>query len=228
MLTLGVVLFFITRASRGEEVEGPSFELGGELAFDADEVDDIDDNILVVRSKKRNTECFTGSEMYELTRVFCDQLCRRHESGRQDVSRQSGRGDDSRTEKEYCNGPWYCSRTEICETFSKLDPNEDSRSEKSCMVVRSCANHSHCFPTPEDASNMNIVYQDVEPNDVLKSGFTSYFGGQRFTTTCCSNRANYRPGIDAPCNSAPSSLVSARRVLLLTPLLVVVVWLFTY
>lgn len=213
-----VLLLLLGRTSCQVPSPRPTFEFNNEKAFKSSDVDDIDDNVLVVRSRKRATECFTGSEMYEDSRVFCDQLCRRYESGREDVSRQSGRGKNSRDEKELCNGPWYCSRTEICETFHNSDPDSDRSSRKSCMVVRSCANHSHCFPNDMDASNMNIVFNRTA-QQIENDGFKAYYGGMSFTTTCCSNRENYRPGIDTPCNRASHHSRGLRSLIVGTSLL---------
>ena len=45
-----------------------------------------------------------------------------------------------------------------------------------------------------DASSMGSKIRDV--------GYRMFYGGMTYTTTCCVNRHNYRPGIDTPCNSA--------------------------
>ena len=202
------LLLSVATACLGAPSPRPTFELKAEKAFKSSEVDDIDDDYLTNLDRKTTTECFTGSQEYELTRVFCDAVCRRSESARRAISERSGRGDDSRTDAEHCNGPWYCSRQEICETFHKSDPNSAADARKSCLVVRSCANHTHCFPTDEDADNMNILFRNQTAKTIRDHGFRAFYGGMSFRTTCCENRPNYRPGIDLPCNAATTQHLS--------------------
>mmetsp|Transcript_22186 Transcript_22186/g.28712 ORF Transcript_22186/g.28712 Transcript_22186/m.28712 type:complete len:239 (-) Transcript_22186:210-926(-) len=177
------------------------YELGARKAFRSSEVDDLDDDYFSLLSKVKTTECFSGSDEYELTRIYCDQVCRQSEAGREQISKMSGRGKGSRDEKEFCNGPWYCSQNEICDMYHKVDADKPT-SRKSCVIVRSCANHSQCFPNAEDADRMNIIFDNITEDQVEKSGFRALYGGMSFRTSCCANRPGYRPGIDSPCNPA--------------------------
>ena len=109
---------------------------------------------------------------------------------------------------------------EVCHLFhDKTVNDEDKRGPKrKCMTVRSCANHSQCFPTDSDQERMRISSNafTIRPRKVddgyseSKSalgtqirdhGFTMQYGGMEHTTRCCVNRNNFRPTIDTPCNA---------------------------
>lgn len=137
--------------------------------------------------------------------VLCDRECLKDVEA---VAEASGR-EDYEISQQQCNGPWYCSRTEICELYRKESRDPLAAFERSCTVVYGCANHSQCFPSSEDQSRMNIQFSDaVDPNEIRDEGFTVRYGGVTMRTTCCVNnrgpQLRYRLFISQPCNAAVS------------------------
>lgn len=165
----------------------------------------VDETILQGTSRTR-TQCYSGNEKYLLQTVLCDRECLRDTDS---VARASnlpdGSIDDSR-----CSGPWYCSRTEICELFRKESSDELAALDRRCTVVYGCANHTQCFPSAEDQQRMNIDMHTDEFTDIdlRDKGFTQRYGGVTMTTTCCVNnrkrQKGYRLFINSPCNAAMS------------------------
>lgn len=139
------------------------------------------------------TECFSGNEIYELKKIFCDAECV------QDLGRN-----------ERCNGPWYCAKTEVCQKYYSPDEHKfNDPVARGCVVVRSCANHSQCFPSVQKAANEDNVLLVPElwetKKQVQDHGYTIDYAGFQMTTTCCSNRDTYKFDRDEPCNAASSS-----------------------
>lgn len=178
------------------------------------------------------TQCFTGNELYLSERVLCDRQCMTNTEETASASGfgYAGRDPPYRYLAEQCNGPWYCARTEICETFVNPAhvPGADSPIRRSCTVIRGCANHSQCFPTEDQAAAMNIEFGPEDavvgyPNDTITGGqvyrssgegegnkagwaqkpFVMRYGGITVKTTCCANHDKYEVDVDMPCNSAP-------------------------
>lgn len=166
------------------------------------------------------TQCFTGNEMYLSERTLCDRQCM---ADTEEVASASGVGFAGRDPgyrhlAEQCNGPWYCARTEICETFVNptLLPSAAGPLRKKCTVVLGCANHSQCFPTPDQAAAMNVDFDDDDALIERASGegsgnqarwvqkpFVMKYGGITIETTCCANHDKFEVGVDMPCNAAP-------------------------
>lgn len=51
---------------------------------------------------------------------------------------------------------------------------------------------------------MHIIFNNTVNTEqhVENEGYKAYYAGFSFKTQCCTNRKNYRPGIDTPCNAA--------------------------
>ena len=85
------------------------------------------------------TQCFTGNELYLSERVLCDRQCMTNTEETASASGfgYAGRDPPYRYLAEQCNGPWYCARTEICETFVNPAhvPGADSPIRRSCTVL---------------------------------------------------------------------------------------------
>ena len=199
----------------------PPFELGARLAPDTVNSgrDWVDKHTYADANMVSRTLCFTGAGNYARQQAYCDLECKANAKQRRAVAKASGRDDDGYNED--CRGPWYCSKMEVCHLFhDKTVNDEDEKGPKrKCMTVRSCANHSQCFPTDADQERMRISSNafTIRPRKVedgyseSKSalgtqirdhGFTMQYGGMEHTTRCCVNRNNFRPTIDTPCNSA--------------------------
>lgn len=179
-----------------------TFELGARRAWrpGSTKMDMIADQTILLGTSRARTECFSGNEKYIKQKVLCDRECLKDVG---EVARASGGGPEAPQSR--CNGPWYCSRTEICEMFRKASKDDASAVERSCAVVYGCANHSQCFPSEDEATRMSIVF-DAEEFEIRDNGFTMRYGGITATTTCCANnrqrQSRYRLFVDEPCNSA--------------------------
>ena len=185
-------------------VQVSTYEQGAMKAWDSVLDDDYEDPSKIVR-----TQCFTGSEQYQMGKTFCDLECLESNRNRKRVNEASGR-DGTLLDAQGCEGPWYCSKMEVCQLYHQKNTNDQEKGfHRNCMTIRSCANHSQCFPTPDDEARMNIQWFRNWDGDVRSlgskirdHGFKMFYGGMTYTTTCCVNRHNFRPGIDTPCNAA--------------------------
>lgn len=178
------------------------YRLGGEKAWrvGSNEYRDIrndNDDAWKVADK---TLCYSGNELYEQKKVFCDAEC------------IAENGND-----ELCNGPWYCSKAEICQEFrtprgyDTIDPIQ-----RRCVVVRSCANHSQCFPNDNQAAADGVVLVDDEwatKSQVRRQGYDVSYAGMTMNTVCCKNRRTFKSDKDLPCNGASSASVGWLPVL---------------
>ena len=162
------------------------------------------------------TECFTGSDMFLSTKVLCDRECMYDQTYN---ARASGWDYEESIRK--CNGPWYCAKSTICEMYKEPELTE-GKATRSCAQVRSCANHSQCFPNEAQARDLSIMYDSGDLDDFKfteliegkkSRGFTIKYGGFTVKTTCCANKDKYRVDVDIPCNSA-----TGRGALLAAPL----------
>ena len=199
----------------------PAFELGARLAPDTVNSGRnwVDKHTYADANQVSRTLCFTGAGNYARQQAYCDLECKANQKTRKAVAKASGRDDDGYNED--CRGPWYCSKMEVCHLFHDKTVNDEDKKgpKRKCMTVRSCANHSQCFPTDSDQERMRISSNafTIRPRKVddgyseSKSalgtqirdhGFTMQYGGMEHTTRCCVNRKNFRPTIDTPCNSA--------------------------
>ena len=199
----------------------PPFELGARLAPDTVNSgrDWVDKHTYADANMVSRTLCFTGAGNYARQQAYCDLECKANAKQRRAVAKASGRDDDGYNED--CRGPWYCSKMEVCHLFhDKTVNDEDEKGPKrKCMTVRSCANHSQCFPSDADQERMRIASNvfTIGPrrvddgysasksalgSQIRDHGFTMQYGGMEHTTRCCVNRKNFRPTIDTPCNSA--------------------------
>mmetsp|Transcript_32728 Transcript_32728/g.101307 ORF Transcript_32728/g.101307 Transcript_32728/m.101307 type:complete len:207 (+) Transcript_32728:1407-2027(+) len=140
------------------------------------------------------TECYSGTDEYTQRTVFCDAECLR----------------DGSTRNADCAGPWYCAKTKVCQQFDDVKGREkvDSTSRK-CAVVKSCANHSQCFPTPAEAERMGVDVSSSNLDRVNHEPFTYKYAGFRFETTCCANKKHFRNDVNMPCNSAAGRRLGA-------------------
>ena len=189
-------------------VQVNTYQQGAEHEWDDPHDDDYSDDGATIR-----TQCYTGSDLYQTEKTFCDLECLDSYKGKRRVSRASGR--DGAIDDVDCSGPWYCSKMEICQMYHQKNTNDQEQGfQRGCMTVRSCANHSQCFPTAQDQRNMNIQWYDGWDGTmadlgsrIRDHGFKMFYGGMTFETTCCVNRHNYRPGIDTPCNAASATTV---------------------
>mmetsp|Transcript_22038 Transcript_22038/g.68923 ORF Transcript_22038/g.68923 Transcript_22038/m.68923 type:complete len:234 (+) Transcript_22038:56-757(+) len=208
----GAVLLLAT-ASRAQE-----FELRAKRAWEpgSERLDEVADQTIMDKTSRVRTQCYSGNEKYLLQSVLCDRECLKDVDA---VTRASGRSSDFEESQLRCNGPWYCSRTEICELYRKESRDELAAFERSCTVVYGCANRTQCFPSAEEQRRMNIdMHQDsflddgAAQKEIRDQGFTVRYGGVTMTTTCCVNNRKsqdvYRLFIDQPCNAAASTSVS--------------------
>lgn len=205
----------------------PAFELGARLAPDTVNSgrDWVDKHTYADANQVSRTLCFTGAGNYARQQAYCDLECKANQKTRKAVAKASGRDDDGYNED--CRGPWYCSKMEVCHLFHDKTVNDEDKKgpKRKCMTVRSCANHSQCFPTDSDQERMRISSNafTIRPRKVddgyseSKSalgtqirdhGFTMQYGGMEHTTRCCVNRNNFRPTIDTPCNSGVRARLS--------------------
>ena len=191
-----------------------TYELGAMPAWERRS--DVDD-YYTDDGEEIRTQCYSGSDQYSTQKVYCDMECVDSPANRKRVNEQSGRDGDLET-LDACAGPWYCSKMEVCQLYHHKNTNDQKKGfHRGCMTVRSCANHSQCFPSYEDQERMNIQWFR-EWDGTLASlgtrirdhGFKMFYGGMTFTTTCCVNRHNYRPGIDTPCNAASADAPRTR------------------
>ena len=184
-------------------VQVNTYQQGASKEWDEPIEDDYNDDGEIIR-----TQCYTGSELYDISKTYCDLECLHSSKNRRKVVKASGR--DGEIDDDGCAGPWYCSKMEVCQLHHMKNTNDQEEGfHRGCMVVRSCANHSQCFPSEDDQKNMNIQWftdWDGTMADlgsrIRDHGFKMFYGGMTYTTTCCVNRKNYRPGIDTPCNAA--------------------------
>lgn len=182
------------------------YELDARKAWEpgSEEFDEVVDQTIIETPSRTRTECYSGNEKYVRQSVLCDRECLKDVEA---VTRASGLGGDTDISELQCNGPWYCSRTEVCELYRNEADDELASFERSCTVVYGCANHSQCFPTPEEQRRMKIQMPDsLQPKDILREGFTTRYGGVTMRTTCCVNnrgrQKGYRLFINQPCNAA--------------------------
>lgn len=131
------------------------------------------------------TECMSYNERYAEARVFCDREC----------IRENGPIPE-------CAGPWYCSKTVVCQNDNRLRVDKEAL-QRDCIIVRGCANHSQCFPNDNQAENMRLTPQDFS-EDTARNGLRVTFGGITMRTFCCTNKDDYNFNIHQPCNSATS------------------------
>lgn len=123
-----------------------------------------------------------------------------------------------------CNGPWYCAKTRICQQFNHREggnmvdpqwpecirrrrpfspPPVPSEETRVGVVVKSCANHSQCFPTEAQALKGGIVLPQGGMTEYIKRyPFMYSVRGFQVETTCCTNGPNYRNDRNLPCNGA--------------------------
>jgi hypothetical protein len=189
----------------------PQFPLGARLAPDTVNADRswVDKMTYADENLVSRTQCFTGAGNYARQQTYCDLECKESRDTRRAVAKASGRSDDGINED--CRGPWYCSKMEVCHLFSGKtvnDQDEDGPKRK-CVTVRSCANHSQCFPNEADQERMRLDYPFFQymttsklGTEIRDNGFKFRYGGMEHTTRCCVNRPNFRPTVDTPCNSA--------------------------
>eukprot|EP00631_Chrysoreinhardia_giraudii_P000710 CAMPEP_0197414166 /NCGR_PEP_ID=MMETSP1170-20131217/925_1 /TAXON_ID=54406 /ORGANISM="Sarcinochrysis sp, Strain CCMP770" /LENGTH=236 /DNA_ID=CAMNT_0042940857 /DNA_START=38 /DNA_END=748 /DNA_ORIENTATION=+ len=194
------------------------FELDAEREWVAgsDLLDAVADGTILSTTSRIRTQCYSGNEKYLLQKVLCDRECLQDVGA---VTKASGMGSDTGLSELRCNGPWYCSRTEICELYRKESLDDTAAFERSCTVVYGCANHSQCFPSPEEQRRMNIDMHldsfdlNADQNEIRDQGFTVRYGGVTMTTTCCANnrgpQRKYKLFIDQPCNSASRRTVAS-------------------
>jgi len=137
------------------------------------------------------TECYSHSDRFAEETIFCDRECIR---------------DSAEGEAGQCGGPWYCSKTVICQNDKRLRVREEDP-VRDCITVRGCANHTDCFPSPGRAAAMHIVRPPGGfGEDVEKDGLKARFGGVTMRTYCCANDGDYDYAVDQPCNAvAPVS-----------------------
>lgn len=163
--------------------------------------------------EKDVTECFSGTEAYGSRTVFCDAEC----------ANKHGASAD-------CGGPWYCARTKICQPFVRREDHRAvDRHTPRCVVVRSCANHTQCFPTDARAAAGHVALPPGGVTEAVKHDPFEYaFAGFTAETTCCVNDRDdaggrYRNDRDLPCNAGnrrlPPALAAAAPLLLAARLL---------
>lgn len=196
-------------------VQVSTYEQGAQRAWH-----EVLDDDYASPSERVRTQCFTGSAGYQVGKTFCDLECLESSRNRGRVNDASGR-EGELLDATGCDGPWYCSKMEVCQLYHTKNTNDQEKGfHRGCMTIRSCANHSQCFPTVDDESRMNIQWFRDWDGDVRSlgskirdHGFKMFYGGMTYTTTCCVNRKNYRPGIDTPCNAATSAAAAPGRAL---------------
>ena len=84
-----------------------------------------------------------------------------------------------------------------------LSPPVPSEETRVGVVVKSCANHSQCFPTEAQALKGGIVLPQGGMTEAIKRDpFVYSVRGFQVETTCCTNGPNYRNDRNLPCNGA--------------------------
>ena len=133
------------------------------------------------------SECYSGTDEYMLRSVFCDAECL---------------SDDKNDPN--CAGPWYCARTKVCEAFhGDLSGRDDVDPEnRKCAIIRSCANHSQCYPTAAEQKAMGISTASSDLSNLDDTPFKYEIAGFTVETTCCVNKKAYKHDVDIPCNAA--------------------------
>ncbi|KAJ1447249.1 hypothetical protein M885DRAFT_543505 [Pelagophyceae sp. CCMP2097] len=193
-------------------VAADEFELGAYKTFRAADAGGLDDDPIAALERRNPTQCFTGNDLYSNTKVYCDRQCLSSDRSRADVARQSGlRSAGDVDDAAECEGPWYCSKMRVCHMHKRTITGEEKgdTQERDCIDVRSCANHTQCFPDANQSARMHIAFNVTDANVIEETGFKFKYGGMSFQTTCCVNPRNYRPGIDTPCNAALPRMLRA-------------------
>jgi len=90
------------------------------------------------------TECLSGNDLYESKRVFCDAVRSPLPPPRAPLAGMRPRKRQKRTlfvSRPFCarhsvvgNGPWYCSKTEVCQQFDR--PVGHTRNDQLPCVAR--------------------------------------------------------------------------------------------
>ena len=93
---------------------------------------------------------------------------------------------------------------EVCHLFhDKTVNDEDEKGPKrKCMTVRSCANHSQCYPTVAEQKAMGISTASSDLSNLDDTPFKYEIAGFTVETTCCVNKNAYKHDVDIPCNAA--------------------------
>ncbi|KAH8059255.1 hypothetical protein JL721_9351 [Aureococcus anophagefferens] len=179
-------------------VQVNTYQQGAEHEWDDPHDDDYSDDGATIR-----TQCYTGSDLYQTEKTFCDLECL--DSYKGSAPRVALPGRDGAIDDVDCSGPWYCSKMEICQMYHQKNTNDQEQGfQRGCMTVRSCANHSQCFPTAQDQRNMNIQWYDGWDGTmadlgsrIRDHGFKMFYGGMTFETACVNRptagRASTRP-----------------------------------
>ena len=193
----GHMWIFLTMAS----VAAAQFQLGADKAW-APVAEDS--QFAKVRDETQNwrdedsTECFSYSERFAAETVFCDHECMRDED---DITK--------------CGGPWYCSKTVICQNDRHLRINDEGPLQRDCIIVRGCANHTDCFPTDGRAQDFHVVRPPGGFGDMVeKIGAKFHFGGFKMRTYCCTNDDDYNYVVDQPCNAAVRTTTSLLLIII--------------
>ena len=132
------------------------------------------------------SECYSGTDEYMLRSVFCDAECL-----------SDNKNDPS------CAGPWYCARTKVCEEFHDPDNRDNVDPEnRKCAIIRSCANHSQCYPTAAEQKAMGVSTVNADLTNLDDTPFKYEIAGFTVETTCCVNKKAYKHDVDIPCNAA--------------------------
>ena len=147
-----------------------------------------------------SAQCLHGNEMYLPARVLCDRQCMLDGAA---VARASG-GTRAPPTPEECAGPWYCARTKVCEAFhGDLSGRDDVDPEnRKCSIIRSCANHSQCYPTVAEQKAMGVSTVNADLINLDDTPFKYEIAGFSVETTCCVNKKAYKHDVDIPCNAA--------------------------
>ncbi len=144
------------------------------------------------------SECYSGTDEYMLRSVFCDAECL----------------SDNKNDPN-CAGPWYCARTKVCEEFHDPDNRDNVDPEnRKCAIIRSCANHSQCYPTVAEQKAMGISTANADLSNLDDTPFKYEIAGFTVETTCCVNKKAYKHDVDIPCNAAARRGVGVVVVLL--------------
>jgi len=210
--TAGLLLAAAPSTASAQGLPRRVFELAAKKSWrpGSDKQDLVASGDILAGTQKSQTQCYSGNEKYLRRAVLCDRMCMADAAA---VARASGQPSDFRDSAEFCNGPWYCSRTEICEMYrSQGNDGRETAIQRPCTVVYGCANHTQCFPSEDDQRRMNVALNDGDWTDedaverIRDDGFTMYYGGFKVTTTCCVNndgpQTGYRLSVDQPCNAA--------------------------
>ena len=123
------------------------------------------------------TICYSGSLIYQQITQVCE------------------------TQNPGYKGTWYCSKTEVCESFMS--------SSRECMSTKGCAREDECYTT--GSKSTGVLY---DGSFTLSNTIGSLPGGMKIRPMCCLNAAKF-PTDDATiswspgvvCNSATKSTI---------------------